>query len=360
MWTCRAQPQWAIEEFGDAWTLPGNFQTYGNFVLAEYTPGDVARIVKNPFWPGTPSHPVPVLDEMEFNFLEASAALAAYEAGELDFIDEVPLPDMPRVKVERPEELYIGPGDCTYYYGFNVTKAPVDNVHLRRALSLALDRNAIVTITAGGQQPAGFFSRPNFAASPTQEEYPYPEFGVATDPERAKEELQAYFDETGTTLEDLPPITLAYNTSEAHALIAQAVQQQWNETLGIDVQVTNQEWQVYLDTLDEDPPQVWRLGWCKDYLDPNNFLKDVFYSTSGNNHTEWANAEFDAIVDEAAVLDDTQARKDLYSRAEQILTWEDAAMIPIYFYTNVSMGQTYLNRTFSTTGVERFDKWDLP
>jgi oligopeptide transport system substrate-binding protein len=357
-WLFAAQPRWTIEENGDAWTLPGNYHSYGTFVLKSHEPGSVTQIIKNPFWPGTESHPVPALDAIEVRFLDASAALAAFEAGEVDTIEEVPLADLPRLRIERPDEVYIGSRDCTYYYGFNVTKPPVDNVHMRRALSLAIDRETLVEAVLGrGEQPAGFFSRPNFAASPTQEEFP--DLGVRSDPELARQELELYFQATGNTLATIPPITLMHNTSEAHAIVAQAIQQMWKETLGIEVGIANQEWQVYLDTLDEDAPQIWRLGWCADYGDPHNFLGDVFRSTSGNNHTSWGSEEFDAILDEAKVMTDFEARRPLYARAEHILTWEDAAMAPIYFYTKVSMIGAHLVSSPSIIGIERYDKWDI-
>ncbi len=359
LWVFTAQPQWTIEENGDAWTLPGNYHSYGTFVLKEDNPGSSATIVKNPFWTGTESHPVPKIDVIEALFLDASAALAAFEAGEVDYSDDVPLPDLDRLRVERPDELYIGPRDCTYIYGFNVEKAPFDNVHARRAFSAAIDRQTLIdAVLKAGQEPAGFFSRPNFAASATQEEYP--DLGTRSDPELAVQELELYFEDTGLTRDTMPPITLMHNTSEAHAIVAQAVQQMWKTTLGIEVQIANQEWQSYLDLLDEDAPQVFRYGWCADYPDPHNFLSDVYYSTSGNNDTNWANEEYDAILDEAKLMLDFEARKPLYARAEHILTWEDAAIAPIYFYTDLAMKGAHLDATNSIIGVDRFDKWDIP
>jgi len=359
LWVFTAQPQWTIEENGDAWTLPGNYHSYGSFVLKEDNPGSSAVIVKNPFWPGAESHPVPKIDVIDALFLDASAALAAFEAGEVDYTDDVPLPDLDRLRVERPDELYIGPRDCTYIYGFNVEKAPFDNVHARRAFSAAIDRQTLIdAVLKAGQQPAGFFSRPNFAASATQEEYP--DLGTRSDPELAVQELELYFADTGLTRETMPPITLMHNTDEAHAIVAQAIQQMWKNTLGIEVQIASQEWQSYLDLLDEDAPQVFRYGWCADYPDPHNFLSDVYYSTSGNNDTNWANAEYDALLDEAKLMLDFEARKPLYARAEHILTWEDCAIAPIYFYTDLGMKASYLETTDSIIGVERFDKWDIP
>ncbi len=357
LWVFTAQPQWTIEENGDAWTLPENYHVYGTYALKTYEPGSRVEIIKNPFWEGTESHPVPAIDVIEAVFLDSSAALAAYEAGELDTIEVVPLPDLPRLRVERPDELFIGSRDCTYYYGFNAIKPPTDNVHMRRALSAAIDRQTLVDVLGRGELPAGFFSRPNFAASATQEEYP--ELGVYSDAEVAIQELEAYFEETGLTRETMPEVTLMYNTDEAHATIAQIVQQMLVETLDITVNVANQEWQTYLETLSSDAPNIGRLGRCADYGDPHNFLGDVFYSTSGNNDTNWGSDEFDSLIDEAKLMTDFEARKDLYARAEHILTWEDAAMAPIYFYTKISMIGTHLDASPSIIGIERYDKWDI-
>jgi len=357
-WLYAALPQWTIDEYGDGWTLPENIESYGDFVLKDYVAGASAVIVKNPFWPGTESHPVPKLEEIDTQMLDQSVALAAYEAGEVDMIEDIPLPDLPRLKVERPDEVHTVPQSCTYYYGFNVEKAPMDNVHLRRAFSLAIDRQTLIdAVLKGGQLPAGFFTPPIYAASPKQEDYPG--YGVTSDPVKANEELQAYFDETGTTMADLPPITLMYNTSESHALIAQAIQQMWKDALGIEVQVSNQEWQTYIDTLQVDAPTIYRMGWCQDYSDPNNWLNDVFRSDSGNNYTNYADPAFDALLDEAKALTDNKARADLYAQAEQMLTWDAAAMAPIYFYVNIDLTQSYLNASTSILGAERYDKWSF-
>jgi oligopeptide transport system substrate-binding protein len=357
LWVFAAQPQWTIEENGDAWTLPENYHVYGNYVLKTYEPGSRVEIVKNPFWVATESHPEPAIDVIEAVFLDSSAALAAYEAGELDTIEVVPLPDLPRLRVERPDELFVGSRDCTYYYGFNTIKPPTDNVHMRRALSAAIDRQTLVDVLGRGELPAGFFSRPNFAASATQEDYP--DLGTRSDPELALQELEAYFEETGLTRETMPELTLMYNTDEAHATVAQIAQQMLVETLDVEVNVANQEWQTYLETLESDAPNIWRLGWCADYGDPHNFLGDVFYSTSGNNDTNWGSDEFDSLIDEAKLMTDFEARKPLYARAEHILTWEDAAMAPLYFYVKISMIGTHLDASPSIIGIERYDKWDV-
>jgi len=359
MWMSRPEPQWAIEEFGDAWTEPGNYPSYGPYALKEWEHDVRIVAIRNPFWPGTESIPQPAIDELEWVYLEDPAMLAAYEAGELDWIPLVPLPDLPRVQAQYPDEVLIGPDTCTYYYGFNTELPPTDNVHMRRALSMAIDRDVIVQITAGGQIPAGFFTRSDVAAGPDQEANP--DLAIRTDPEGAQAELQAYLDETGQTADQIPPLTLMHNTSAAHATIAQAVQQMWQETLGIEVQISAQDAQTYNETLRRDAPNVYRLGWCYDYPDANSFINDVFRTKGpdSNNHTNWGADDFYALLDEAAVTQDVEARRELYTQAEHILVNRDAAIAPIYFYTSQQMTKPYVQRSFAVNRIERFEKWDM-
>jgi oligopeptide transport system substrate-binding protein len=356
-WMARPQPAWVIEEFGDSWTEAANINSYGPFALKEWEHDATITIVRNPFWPGTENSPVPTLDEVNWVWLDLSAQLQAYEAGELDYLTSVPLPDLDRLRAEIPDQLHIGPDTCTYYYGFNNEKPPFDNLHMRRAFSLAIDRDVIVQILNAGQKPAGFFTRPEFAASPTQEEYP--ELAMYSDAEEAQAELQMYFDETGTTLEDLPPIQLMYNTSELHATLAQAIQQMWMETLGIEVQISSQDFGVYLEMLGEDAPHIYRLAWCYDYPDPHNWLYDVWRSDSGHNDSNYNNPEYDALVDEAMTLTDNAARKELYAQAEYLLVNQDAGIAPIYYYVTQELTKPYITRTFGNTGHQVFEKWDL-
>ena len=367
MWVAHAQPQWLIEERGDRWTEPGFNQSYGPYALKEWVHDSYITLVKNPFWPGTEYVPQASIDEIKFSMLDASPAFAEYEAGNLD-VAGVPLDDIDRVKADPvlSQELLIAPYACTYYYGFNTQKPPVDNPRLRRALSLAIDRQGLIdNVLRGGQQAAQWFCRPGMAACPTPEQYP--DLGVKYDPEKAKAELKAYMDEMGyTDVSQIPEIILMFNTSEGHKKIAEAISAMWKETLGIQVTVTNQEWKVYLKTI-RDPeatPHIWRLGWCMDYPDANNWTREVMSKGGSSNPVEggglnWENPKFEELVVQAAREMDLAKRMDLYAQAEQILVWEDAAIAPIYWYTRVTCTKPYVNRTFSQHGHEALEKWSL-
>lgn len=360
MWMAVAQPEWALAEFGDSWVEAGNFPTYGPFALGEWNHGESLLLVKNPMWVGTDSIPAPKLDAVSFTMLDQSAQLASYESGSLDK-SAAPLADMDRLMADATlsQELTIGPGSCTYYYGFNTAKAPVDDARVRRALSMAIDRQSLIdNVLKGGQEAAFFFTRPNLVAAPTAEKYP--DYVIGEDVETAKALIADYVAEVG----ELAPITLMHNESEAHGQIAQAIQQMWADNLGITVDIQTQEWAVYLDTLDTaDAPQIWRLGWCLDYPDTHNFLYDVFQSDNVRVGTGWAGSEgsarFDELVTAAKGEQDLQARTDLYAQADYLLSNEEAVIIPIYFYTFVELTKPYVERTYSVMGQEYFEKWDL-
>ena len=367
LWVGHAQPKWIIEgddcteARGDRWTEPGFNQSYGPFVLKEWIHDSSLTVVKNTLWPGIESSPVPQIDEIQWSMLDASPAFAEYEAGNLDSTG-VPIADIDRVKADPvlSQELTIAPSGCTYYYGFNTSKPPMDNVHMRRALSHALDRQGLVdNVTKGGQEPAQWFCRPGMAGCPTMESHP--DAGIKSDAEAAKAELKAYMDDMGfTSVDQIPEIVLMYNTSEGHKRIAEAIAEMWKETLGIQVTVTNQEWKVYLVTLQEDSPQVWRLGWCLDYPDANNWTREVM-AIGGHeeNATQWRNEVFTKMLEDAAVEADPVKRQDMYAQAEQILVYDDAAIIPIYWYTMVNVTKPYVNRTYSQHGHESHEKWSL-
>jgi oligopeptide transport system substrate-binding protein len=357
-----AQPKAMIDKFGDKWTEPGNSASYGPFVVSEWKHDESLTLVKNPFWPGIENSPKPKIDEIQIPFLDDTATFSNYEADTIDaMVGAVPLSEMDRIKADPQlkKELNIGASFATYYYGFNVTKPPFDNVHARRAFSYAIDRQSIIdNVTKADQIPARWMSRPGLAGAPTLKDHP--KLGIGYDPEMAKKELQAYLDEAKITKDQIPPITLMANQVEGHVKIAEAIQQMWQDLLGVKVEVQTQEWKVYLKTLQSDSPQVWRLGWNLDYADANNFLRDTFYSTSSQNYTKWKNEDFDKLVDQAAKETDNAKRVDLYAKAEDILVMKDAAIIPIYWYTRVSMTKPSVKRTFSvSSGDERLEKWDI-
>jgi oligopeptide transport system substrate-binding protein len=377
MWIGRPQPKWviegdcdgAVEAKGERWTEPGFFQSFGPYTMSEWVHDSELVIRKNPFWPGTDAVPVAKIDEIHFSMLDDAVAFAEYEAGNID-ATAVPSTDLERVKADPvlSEELVVAPVTCTYYYGYNTTAPIVSDVRVRRALSMAVDRQGLIdNVLKGGQEPAQWFGRPGIAAAPTMADHP--DLGIKYDPEAAKAELQSYLDETGQTADQLD-LTLMFNTSSGHQTIAEAIQQMWASTLGVNVQLINQEWAVYLDTINSlDTPQIWRLGWCQDYPDENNFIREVFAYGGQSNSTDaaglpsggimWKNDTFEELVKSAAVELDPATRLETYAQAEDILVNTDAVMIPIYWYSRNTVTKPYVTRTFGSAGQEALHDWDI-
>lgn len=377
MWVAAAQPQWLIEgddcteARGDRWTETGFHQSYGPYAMKEWIHDSEITLIKNPFWVGIDSTPEPKIEEVTWVMLDAEPAFAEYEAGNLDAA-AVPSTQLDRVKTDPTlsAELVVAPDLCSYYYGFNTQAPVVDDVRVRRALSMAVDRQSLIdNVLKGGQVPAQWFSRPGLAGAPTLESHP--DLGVKFNKEEANKVLDEYLAEKGITRADLD-LTLMFNTSSGHQKIAEAIQAMWKDNLGVDVKLVNQEWKVYLETVKSaDTPQIWRMGWCPDYADANNFIREVFSLNGSSNPADpadptkpigginWLNEDFEAKVREAARELDPVKRVELYAEAEQMLVWEGAAIIPIYWYSRNTTTKPYVTRTFGSGGQESIDKWDI-
>jgi oligopeptide transport system substrate-binding protein len=374
MWVAHAQPKWLIEgddcteARGERWTETGFFQGYGPYTLKEWVHDSTLTMIKNPFWPGSDAIPQSKIDEVNFVMLDEQPAFAEYEAGNLD-VAAVPLSELDRVKSDPTlsQELKIAPVLCTYTYEFNTQADVVSDKRVRLALSEAIDRQSLIdNVTKGGQEPAQWFARPGLAGAPTIKDHP--DLGVKYNPEDAKAQLQSYLDEKGTTADQLN-ITLMFNTSSGHQKIAEAIQQMWKDTLGINVQLANQEWKVFLKTVKgKDTPQIYRNGWCQDYPDANNFDREVYLPGGSNNPNtdgsiggiSWSNDQYNTLVADAAKETDPVKRVDMYSQAEEILVHDDAAIAPIYWYTGVATTKPYITRTYSVLGgLQHYEKWDV-
>ncbi len=357
LWVGRAQPQWVIDEKGDRWTETGFQQSYGPYTMKEWVHDSKITLIANPFWPGTSNIPKPKIQEITWTMLDEPPALANYETGKLD-VAVVPLTDIDRVKADAKlsKEFKVAPVLCTYYYGYNTKKAPMDNPKVRLAFSMAIDRQSLIdNVTKGGQEPAQWFTRPGLQASPTIKDNP--NLGVKYDATKAKALLAEVYPDPSK----MPEVTLMWNTNAGHKKIAEAIQQMWKKNLGVDVKLAEQEWKVFLKTVKSDAPQIYRLGWCQDYPDANNFLKEVF--GKGGAYADaigYSNSKFDDLLNQAFRETDMKKRIDLYSQAEDLFVAKDAAIAPIYWYTGLSVTKPYVTRTFSVLGgMQHIEKWTV-
>ncbi len=376
MWPAYPQPKWLIEgdectdAKGDRWTETGLYQTYGPYAMKEWVHDSYLTLIKNPFWPVTDEIPMPKIDEITFTMLDDAPAFADYEAGKLDWVLRVPVADMDRVKADPvlSKQMKITPQFSTYFLGFN-TKAPiVSDVRVRRALSLAIDRQSIIdNVTKANQEPAQWFCRPGLIGCPTMKTHP--DLGVKYNPTEAKKLLDEYLKEKNLKAEDLD-LTMMYNTNSSHQKTLEAVQQMWKDNLGVNVKLVNQEWKVYLETTkSKDTPQIFRLSWNLDYPDANNFARENFAKGGNTNPVDesgsvyggvnWEDPKFEELVVKAAQESDPQKRIELYAEVEKVLVWDDAVIAPIYWFTNNQASKPNVIRTYSNTGAEHVEKWDM-
>jgi len=311
-----------LDDLNNRWILPENFVGNGAFTLATWEPNKSILARKSPtYWnaeevklDGVRFYPVSDLQTEERMF----------RSGDLHFTENAPTTKIDFYKENRPEQLRIAPWLGSYYYRINTTRPPFDDPRVRRALSMAIDREAIVKyITRGGQIPARYYTPQGMHG------YQPENFFEEDVPEARRLLAEAGYPEG----KGMPPVDIHYNTAESHRQIAEAIQQMWKENLGIDVTITNEEWKVYLDTQNRIAYDVSRAGWIGDFADPVNFL-ECFTTGNGNNRTGYASEEFDALIAEARRTDSLEARNALYLRAETILL-RDMPLIPIYIYTRV-------------------------
>ena len=305
------------------WARPGLMVSNGPFVLTEWTLNQRIRVVRSGNYRAADAvrlreihfYPIedPVNEERMFRsgLLHRTASLLPQK--------------LPFYRDHNPTALRVDPYLGTYFYRFNTRLKPLDDSRVRRALSLAVNRQEIVdNITLLGQQPAQSFTPPGLGYDPGTR-LPY-------DPERARHTLAEAGYPGG---QGFPELELLYNNSEQHSRIAQAVQQMWKRELGIDIRLLSQEWKVYLTREAAGDYQVSRAGWIGDYLDPNTFL-DLLVTGRGNNRTGWSHAEYDALLARAARTADWPQRLRLFARAEQLLMREMPVM-PMYYYVRASL-----------------------
>ncbi len=317
-----------IEKFGgmtkrgSQWSRPGNFVGNGSFVLKEWKLNRILTVEKSPtYWDADKVR----LQEVRFYPVSnRSTEERMYRAGQLHITNRVPNEKIAQYRIDDPKSLKITPYLGTYFYRFNTRVKPLDDARVRRALSMSINRPQIVkNVTKGGQLAAYTFTPPNTNGFTSNHNFKY-------DIEGARHLLKEAGFPNG---KGFPKLEIIYNTDESHRMVAIAIQQMWKQALNIDVSLSNQDWQVYLENETRGNYQISRAAWIGDYLDPNNFL-DMWLTDGGNNRTGWSNSEYDESIAAAAVATEKEERFRYFQRNEQILV-EEAPIMPIYTYTRV-------------------------
>ena len=317
-------PLHAIEKHGDQWTLPENFVGNGPYILNEYVPQSYISVVPNESYWDTEAVQ---LDEVIFYAIDDNnTAYNMYLNGEIDWMTTVPVDQIEAASLRL--DYHRAPQLSTYYYVFQVQKAPFDDARVRKALAMSFDRQALVDHVSRGEQLPAWSIVPEMAG--------YASLG---DPIYDVEQARQLLTEAGyPNGAGFPETVILYNTSDEHKAIAEFLQQEWKNNLNITLELENQEWATYLSSRNTGDFQVARAGWVGDYQDPNTFL-DMFITGAGMNGGKYSNEIYDLLINEATTMSGSD-RMEVLLQAEHILINEDQAVMPIYYYTTNNMIDT--------------------
>jgi oligopeptide transport system substrate-binding protein len=343
-----------VEANPEQWTQkPETYIGNGPFKMTEWVHDSHISFVKNEnYWNKSKVK----LDKLKFVMIvQSSSGLAAFETGEVDYIDDIPTNDIPRLLQEKKMVVtnYIG----TYYICPNNKKRVLNDPKVRKALSLAIDRPLLIeAVWKDGRKPATAW-------------VPY---GI-TDVDPAKQFRDVggdYYDGKGNIEEakkllaeagypdgkNFPQLEYAYNNNETHAKIAQAVADMWKKNLGITVKLNEVDWKVFVPQRKAGDYEISRHGWIGDYMDPMTFL-DLFVTGDGNNDPKFENTQYDELVRGAKRESDPTKRMQMLHQAEDILIKENMAIIPVAFYVRDVCMKPYVKGVHQVpTGTIYFDR----
>ena len=317
-----------IEKHGEAtdrftrWTRVENIVSNGPFILSEWKLNRRISVEKSDtYWDR---------DKVKLNGIvfypteNISTEERMFRVGQLHRTEVIPLDKIPVYQSMENSPYVNAPYLGTYYYLLNINTAPLDDVRVRRALSMAIDREQLArTVLHGANSPAFSITPPGTLGYQPPKLFDY-DINMA-------QQLLAEAGYPGG--EGWPGLALIYNTSESHLKVAVALQQMWKDALNIEVGIANQEWKVYLDSVDQMDFQMARRGWIGDYVDPNNFL-DLFLCDGGNNSTGFCDPVYDDMILRQAPRAKTREERYAIFEAAETLLMEQMPIIPIYTYTS--------------------------
>lgn len=323
-----------VEANGDAWaTSAATYISNGPFYVSEWVPGSYIMMSKNPYYWNADAIK---LDGIKWNLIEDSnAAYSAYQTGEVLMIKNVPTEEIPSLKDSA--DFHVDPIIGTYYLSLNLERDAFKDARVRKALSLAIDRDYVAnTLMQGTYSPADNFMGPGWIDMDGKQFKDNANGGQSyidvnnyeADLEEAKQLLAdaGYPDGEG-----FPSISYTTNDAGYHKVVAEYLQQAWAQ-LGIDLQVDIVEWASFTPMRRNGDFDIARNGWVGDYSDPSNML-ELFYSTNGNNDGKFSNADFDAAIDLSRTTLDSAERSKALHDAEDILM-EETGCIPVAYYND--------------------------
>lgn len=316
-----------VETYGMKWTKPENIVTNGPFLLDKWELNKVVSVKRNPhYW-----NPDAVkLDGINFHPIESrETEEKMFRAGKLHLTYEVPLEKIPHWREDKSGAFVTAVINGNYYYNFNVTKKPLDDARVRKALSYAVDRENLVNlVTRGGQVAANSFSPPGCGGFVSKPLHP-------TSLGRLEEAKKLLAEAGYPGGKGFPKIEILYNTAEEHKKIALAIAEMWRKNLGIDVGLYNQEWKTFLNTKRMLNFSISRAAWIGDFNDPLTFL-ELLRTKGGNNETGWSNARFDELLDLAGRTNNKEKRLQYFQEMEDLIA-KEMPLMPLYTFASVHL-----------------------
>lgn len=316
-----------LTQHPDQLAKPGVMVSDGAFVLKEWVQGSHILAVRNRhYWNDAATR----LEAVRYLLIpDENAELTRYRSGALHITNVVPRGQFDWIKANLAAQLHISPQLNTYYYGFNLQRAPFkDHAGLRRALSLVIDRDRLVqSVLRVGELPAYGWVPPGV------QDYTSQSFDYRSMPMQQRvAEARRLYAQAGYSAAHPLSFELRYNAGEVHNKVAVAVASMWKEALGVDVRLTAVEFKVLLQDIDRGDVEIFRSSWLGDYNDAYTFAQ-YLKSDFGINLPHYRSEEYDALVLAAAAEVDTGRRRELLQKAENLML-RDHPLLPIYFYVN--------------------------
>ncbi|MDA5547832.1 ABC transporter substrate-binding protein [Yersinia massiliensis] len=319
-------PQSVVEKYGSDWTKVGNLVGNGAFKLQDRVVNEKLVLVPNEhYW----DHANTVLTKVTFIPINQEAnATKRYQAGDIDITESFPKNLYQKLLKDIPDQVYTPDQLGTYYYAFNTQRAPTNDVRVRKALSYAIDRKIIAEKVLGtGEKPAYHFT-PDVTAG----YHPVANALQQQDQDELNAQAKALLHAAGYGPDKPLKLSLLYNTSDNNQKLAIAIASMWKKTLGVDVQMINQEWKTYIDSRNTGNFDVVRASWVGDYNEPSTFLS-LLTSTHSGNIAKFKSENYDHVLNEASRQTNPKLLNDDYNKAEQIIA-EQVPIAPIYQFTN--------------------------
>jgi oligopeptide transport system substrate-binding protein len=359
MWTVAASPAWAIEAHGAEWTEPGNIVTNGRYVLEDWVHGVGRSILRNPLMPADMQGGGNIERFVTNVVPDSTTGYALWLNGEVE-TSSIPDAELEAHLAEFADETVQIPDLAVFYIAFRMTKAPFDNVHVRRAFSAAFDRQTYNDEVRQGQSLAmKHFAPPGIFGAP-----PINEVGVGYNPEYAAEQLAlgGY-----PNCEGFPQVSLLGYSGQSTLNWIEFAQANWSENLGCSPDLITIEQQSFSELLattkldDAEVPNMWTLGWGPDYADEQNWVGDVLGCAQTTERIRRTCNEIDDKIEQARLSQDPNERIALYAEIEEAFFGEEGEFpfMPLYVRIAFVAEHSWLTRTPALFGGDQWYTWSI-